>query len=94
MLTDVDPGVVADLQRSVAELTLRVSRLESELAQVKDEPAPLLDETVLAISAAVAAYLGKRATIRHIRLASKPSAWAAQGRSAVQHSHVARAGRR
>lgn len=86
----MDPSAMADIQRTLAELKLRVSRLEAELAESRNEPAPLLDETVLAISAAVAAYLGKRATIRHIRLAGG-TAWRQQGRVAVQTSHLARA---
>jgi methylmalonyl-CoA carboxyltransferase 12S subunit len=41
---------------------------------------------VLAISAAVAAYLGVRAHIRQIRLVST-GAWAQQGRVSIQASH-------
>jgi methylmalonyl-CoA carboxyltransferase large subunit len=44
------------------------------------------EEEVLAISAAVAAYLGVRAHIRQIRLVSS-GAWAQQGRVSIQASH-------
>lgn len=43
-------------------------------------------EIVLAITAAVAAFLGKRATIHQIRLTGT-TAWAMQGRATVQASH-------
>jgi methylmalonyl-CoA carboxyltransferase large subunit len=55
------------------------------------EPAParpeLTDEQMLAISAALAAYLGVRVRIREIRLISS-SAWAKQGRVSLQASHI------
>ena len=59
------------------------------------EPAPVQpdkavdefsEELLLALSAAVAAYLGKRPHIRAIRLLGS-SAWAQQGRVFVQASH-------
>jgi methylmalonyl-CoA carboxyltransferase large subunit len=53
------------------------------------EPAPhpaLSEERLLAISAAVAAFLGERVRIRQVRLLSS-STWAQQGRVSVQASH-------
>jgi len=44
------------------------------------------EEEVLAISGALAAYLGVRLRIRQIRLLSSP-AWAQQGRVSIQASH-------
>lgn len=44
------------------------------------------EEILMAISAAVAAYLGKRANIRTVRLLSS-TAWAQQGRVNIQASH-------
>ncbi|BCS34875.1 hypothetical protein TBR22_A41010 [Luteitalea sp. TBR-22] len=49
-----------------------------------DEIAP---EILLAISAAVAAFLGERAHVRQIRLISS-QAWGQQGRVNVQASHT------
>ncbi|MGD0772024.1 MAG: hypothetical protein ABSC05_04305 [Candidatus Solibacter sp.] len=53
-------------------------------------PAPaasgITEEELLAISAAIGAYLGVRAHIRQIRLVST-SAWAQQGRVSIQASH-------
>jgi methylmalonyl-CoA carboxyltransferase 12S subunit len=53
------------------------------------------EEIVLIISAAVAAFLGKKAPIRQIRLLGS-TAWAQQGRVTIQASHTleAHAGRR
>lgn len=50
------------------------------------EPEEIPDEILIAISAAVAAYLGKRAHIRTVRLLSS-TAWAQQGRVNIQASH-------
>ena len=44
------------------------------------------EETLLAISAAIAAYLGEHVHIRQIRLISSP-AWAQVGRASIQASH-------
>jgi methylmalonyl-CoA carboxyltransferase 12S subunit len=91
-----------DLQQQIAQLTQRIDRLESELVEVRglalegmalDVPSEtsqasrsLSLDVVMAISAAVAAYLGKRAVIRQVQLASD-TAWTMQGRMAVQASH-------
>ena len=53
-------------------------------AVASDEIAP---DVLLAIAAAVAAYLGERAHIRQIRLISS-AAWGQQGRVNVQASHT------
>lgn len=50
------------------------------------DPPEIQEEILLAISAAVAAFLGKRGHIRQIRLASS-MAWAQQGRASIQASH-------
>ena len=58
-------------------------------APVQAEPpaAPgITEEEILAVSAALAAYLGVRPRIRQIRLLGSP-AWAQQGRVSIQASH-------
>jgi methylmalonyl-CoA carboxyltransferase large subunit len=57
--------------------------------QVLAEPVPagITEEELLAISAAIGAYLGVRAHIRQIRLLST-NAWAQQGRVSIQASHT------
>ncbi|MDQ1294005.1 MAG: methylmalonyl-CoA carboxyltransferase subunit [Actinomycetota bacterium] len=82
----------SDSHRLVEDLLHRVQRLESEVTALrKDQEATKAamlpsQDVVLAISAAVAAYLGKRATVRQIRFA-RSSSWSQQGRTAVQSSH-------
>ncbi len=89
----------ADLELEVMELRQRVDKLEALLAGSSTEmPASAAVATkttvhgeigldvVLAITAAVAAFLGKRATIHQIRLTGT-TAWAMQGRATVQASH-------
>jgi methylmalonyl-CoA carboxyltransferase large subunit len=75
---------VADLKALVAELGARVRTLEEQAAQRHPE---VSEDVLLAISAACAAYLGKRATIKQVHL-SRGSAWASQGRAAAQQSHA------
>lgn len=56
-------------------------------APVQAAPAAgLTEEQILAISAALGAFLGVRLRIRQIRLLSS-SAWATQGRVSIQASH-------
>lgn len=86
MGADMDTSSGADLQRVVEELARRVERLEFEVAEARARPTPLPADTVVVIAAAVAAYLGKRATIRQIHVAAG-RAWAQQGRASVQASH-------
>jgi methylmalonyl-CoA carboxyltransferase 12S subunit len=88
-----------ELRGVVRELSARVSALEKKPPVSADPPrrvvaaappAPsedaISDDTLTAIAAAVAAFLGKRAHVRQVRLISS-SAWAQQGRVSVQASH-------
>lgn len=88
---------IKTLEDELQELRNRVEKLEGLLAsakasaagqvsgtaEVKQEFSP---EILLVISAAIAAFLGKRASIRQIRLSGE-SPWAMQGRATVQASH-------
>jgi len=89
--------ILEDLQKAVSELSARVASLER--APISPEPivaappppaAParetITDEELLAISGALAAYLGVRVHIRQIRLISS-RAWASEGRASIQASH-------
>ena len=67
--------------------TRRVDRLEAELIAAREQHGPVPIDTILAISAAVAAYLGKKATVRQIHY-SHSDTWARLGRSAVHASHT------
>ena len=75
---------VAELKALVAELAARVQTLEEQAAQRHPE---VSEDVLLAISAACAAYLGKRATIKQVHL-RRGSTWASQGRAAAQQSHA------
>jgi len=75
---------VADLKALVVELAARVKTLEEQVALSHPE---ISEEVLLAISAACAAYLGKRATIKQVHL-RRSSTWASQGRAAAQQSHA------
>jgi methylmalonyl-CoA carboxyltransferase large subunit len=93
-------GTLERLQAQMAEMVERLEALEKRngggngaaraaVAAAAPEPAPatITEEEMLAISAAIAAYLGVRAHIRQVRLLST-SAWAQQGRVSIQASHM------
>ena len=75
---------VAELKAQVAELVARVQMLEEQNAGRHPE---VSDDVVLAISAACAAYLGKRAKIKQVHLL-RGGVWASQGRAAIHQSHA------
>ena len=75
---------VAELLETVRALTERVAHLEASLQE--QEAAGVPEEVVLAISAAVAAYLGHRAKIKQMHYRTGAS-WAQQGRAVVQGRH-------
>src|SRR5262245_34429612 len=88
---------LAALRQEVARLGERVAALEAAAgtrppaAAPAPPPAPeaegLSEELVLVLSAAIAAFLGKKPHIRQIRLVGT-TAWAQQGRVTIQASHA------
>ncbi len=91
-------ATLEQLQGQMAEISKRIQMLEKgavaapvqpvpAAAAPAPEPAAITEEELLAISAAIGAYLGVRAHIRQIRLVST-SAWAQQGRVSIQASHT------
>lgn len=91
---------IAELKQMIAALTERVAEIEG-VGAVKAAPAApvavaapaaapmeqgISEEVLIAISAALAAYLGKRPKIRQVRLLGS-AAWAQQGRVSIQASH-------
>jgi methylmalonyl-CoA carboxyltransferase 12S subunit len=75
---------LAELLETVRALTERVAQLEAGLQE--QEAAGVPEEVVLAISAAVAAFLGHRAKIKQMHYRTGAS-WAQQGRAVVQGRH-------
>ncbi len=83
-----------ELQEQLTEISRRIATLEQHggedaaalVPKVAVEAPEIGEEELLAISAAIGAYLGVRAHIRQIRLVST-SAWAQQGRVSIQASH-------
>ena len=73
---------ISELESQIAALTKRLQELEGKTVAAEG----ITEEEVLAISAAVAAYLGVRAHIKQIRLIGG-NAWAQQGRVSIQASH-------
>jgi methylmalonyl-CoA carboxyltransferase 12S subunit len=86
----VVPADGAPTQETIAALLDRITRLEAQVAELRAAAGSEIPRDVLlAISAAVAAYLGKKATIKQIRLAGDTT-WASVGRAYVQGSHSRR----
>jgi methylmalonyl-CoA carboxyltransferase large subunit len=91
-------SAIEDLKKEVLALSERVAKLEHPTAAapaaappmvepLEPEPIPdITEEELLAISGALAAYLGVRVHIRQIRLISS-NAWAQVGRVFIQASH-------
>jgi methylmalonyl-CoA carboxyltransferase large subunit len=80
--------VLEELRREIARLRERVTALEGHAGvAAAEQPAETLsDELVTVLGAAIAAFLGKKAHIRQIRLLGSP-AWRQQGRVTIQASH-------
>ncbi|HEY1496545.1 MAG TPA: hypothetical protein VGF49_18455 [Candidatus Solibacter sp.] len=87
------------LQAQVAEMSRHIEFLEQRnraavtapraaAPEVPEEPVPagITEAELIAISAALGAYLGVRAHIRQIRLVGT-AAWAQEGRVSIQASH-------
>lgn len=90
-------AVIEALRAEVRSLGARVGELEARLAAAAHAapalatPAPVIqgdisEEELLALSAAIAAFLGVRARIRHVRLVHSAT-WAQVGRVHIQASH-------
>src|SRR5262245_36466488 len=101
MKESVDGTQVADalgaLRQELARLGERVTALEAAVAVRLDtaaapaESAPmaqgLTEELLVVISAAIAAFFGKKPHIRQVRFLGS-AAWAQQGRVTIQASHA------
>ena len=85
-------ATIEELQAQIVVLSRQIQALEKRngggaAVAVAQPPAEISEEELIAISAAIGAYLGVRAHIREIRLVGT-SAWAQQGRVSIQASHM------
>lgn len=78
---------LAELRQQVAALTRTVEQLQGRVDALTAE-VELDEETLMAISAAVAAFLGNRAKVRQVRFHTG-RAWAQAGRATNQRRTVA-----
>lgn len=91
-------ATLEQLQAQIEEMSRHIEFLEQRGAAavparqaataVREEPVPagISEAELIAISAALGAYLGVRAHIRQVRLVST-AAWAQEGRVSIQASH-------
>ena len=77
---------IAALREELSSLRSEVMALKQSAAQGTAATAPVSEEDVIAISAAVAAFLGVRARVRQVRLLHS-NAWAQVGRIGTHASH-------
>lgn len=84
---------LAAIQSKMAEMGGELARIHERIAAVEAVQAEELaskrvsDEVILVIGAAIAAFLGKKAHIRHVHLLGSAS-WSQQGRVTIQASHA------
>ncbi|WBT09462.1 hypothetical protein PAB09_03840 [Corynebacterium sp. SCR221107] len=74
-----------ELLALVENLTKRLDAAESEIAELRRRSdASIPEDVIIAISAAVSAFLGNRGRVKAVKFA-RHRTWAAQGRQEVQH---------
>lgn len=79
---------IAQLKQILSALTERLGSMESAARPTAAAPPEerISEETLLAIAATVAAYLGHKPKIRQVRLV-RSGQWAQEGRVSIQASH-------
>lgn len=77
---------LAEITALLQSMDARLTRIEERLDKLEAER-EIPEDDILAISAAVAAFLGHRAKVKAIHF-SRPGAWTQQGRQAVQSRAV------
>lgn len=71
----------------IATLNKRLSALEAEVHSLKAASPGVPEDVLVAISAAVSAYLGNDGSVQAIRFAPSPN-WVRQGRRALQNHSI------
>lgn len=78
---------LTDIAEVLRGVTSRLDAIESRLDLLEEDHQQVPDDVILAISAAVSAFLGHKAKVKAIHF-SRPGAWTAQGRQNVQNRVV------
>lgn len=78
---------IAELREAVAALSATVEDLTREVQTLRGRIDPIDEDTMMAIAAAVSAYLGNRAKIKQVHFHTG-RAWAQAGRTEVQRRQV------
>ncbi|MDO4928986.1 MAG: hypothetical protein Q3976_08015 [Corynebacterium sp.] len=74
-----------ELRELVAQLATRLDAAEAEIAELRRRSdASIPEDVIIAISAAVSAFLGNKGRVKAVRY-SRHRTWAAQGRQRVQN---------
>lgn len=77
----------SELTELIGQLTARVAQLEVEVARLKESADTVPADTLMAISAAVAAYTGYKGKVRAVRFRSH-SNYTRESRSRVHDRQV------
>lgn len=88
-------AAVTTLSAQVESLSGRVESLDAALADIREQvpSQEVPEDVVIAISAAVAAFVGHRARLKQVRYRTGSDAWTQHGRAAVHRRDVRPAGR-
>lgn len=78
---------LAELRETVAALAQRVDELEQKVHRLRHPDEVVDEETMMAIAAAVSAFLGNRAKVKQVHFHTG-RAWAQAGRQSVQRRQV------
>lgn len=76
-----------DKDLMIATLSKRLAKLESEVSTLKAASPGIPEDVLVAISAAVSAFLGNDGSVQAIRFAPSPN-WIRQGRRALQNHSI------
>ncbi|GAA1473633.1 hypothetical protein P4N68_08430 [Corynebacterium felinum] len=80
----------AELATLVTELSARLEAAEAEIAELRRRSdASIPEDVIIAISAAVSAFLGNKGRVKAVSY-SRHRTWAAQGRQTVQQRKLSR----
>ncbi|RLP10071.1 hypothetical protein [Propionibacterium australiense] len=71
----------------IATLNKRLSALEAEVSALKAASPGIPEDVLVAISAAVSAYLGNDGSVQAVRFTPSPT-WNSQGRKALQNHSI------